>query len=570
MRGFTLAQLQELDIFIRMRVTSHGYVQGWSDMGPPDDRRLTPQLLRFDATTMHHVVEWLIQPVTKTGDCCLAEFVSSEPQKPKWYISYFGGDLFRQFTACVEHHANMRGDSNEPFWACMFAHKQEEFSDLVRLPLEQAPFLAAMRLCVGLLVVVDGSSNYFSRTWCVFEMWGSVTHPNNLDNEHPTMLFDFVAADSKGSIQLITDGLLESEKLLGERDGAAQKRQRECDFPLDLVNQGLTLDFNDGQAVSSKDRKWLMNGALAYPWNSEAVVAKMESAVRKAAQAKVFKLINGTLRGMFAAATWREAVSSNSSSLSQGLLIAALLGDRSREHLRLDLSGIEGSHVNEHLYELAKSWPPRLLTIDLNCAGCAGLTHDDVALLSTALPSGLESLALNFNGCKAFADKGLKAMFTEFDKFERMSSLELNFGECPTVGNGTLRKLAAKMPQKLSYLKLTISGNKKLTNDGVETLVKSLPPGLSDVSLDFKQTGITKDSAKKCNSLESVLRWKEYLVERDTPIPEPVQASIDKMKALVPPKSSPFSGVNKMRGVVNSLMHIANTVPSCPTTGKSA
>ena len=83
-----------------------------------------------------------------------------------WFVSHWWGEAIVDFVKCLKQHVSVRGvqPDSSAFWVCAYANNQHELGlDLGTDPM-QSSFLKAMELCVGVLLVLDPTSQPFSRT----------------------------------------------------------------------------------------------------------------------------------------------------------------------------------------------------------------------------------------------------------------------------------------------------------------------------------------------------------------------------------------------------------------------
>lgn len=66
--------------------------------------------LNVHTINLHHVVDWIIKPLTESQQCSFVELLapSSSEQKPRWFVSHAWSGPVQDFVACVAKHAQVR------------------------------------------------------------------------------------------------------------------------------------------------------------------------------------------------------------------------------------------------------------------------------------------------------------------------------------------------------------------------------------------------------------------------------------------------------------------------------
>eukprot|EP00931_Biecheleriopsis_adriatica_P118617 TRINITY_DN93978_c0_g1_i1.p1 TRINITY_DN93978_c0_g1~~TRINITY_DN93978_c0_g1_i1.p1 ORF type:complete len:847 (+),score=131.06 TRINITY_DN93978_c0_g1_i1:90-2630(+) len=98
------------------------------------------------------------------------EFVSSQPQKPKIYISHYWGGKFRDFMRMVSRiKFDERMSIKDTIWICTFALNQfgEDFGD----SLMKSPFAVSLEASELVVFMIDREAKSLTRSWCGFELW---------------------------------------------------------------------------------------------------------------------------------------------------------------------------------------------------------------------------------------------------------------------------------------------------------------------------------------------------------------------------------------------------------------
>lgn len=141
--------------------------------------------------------------------------------------------------------------------------------------------------------------------------------------------FDLVTS-SRGRAVVLTEGLAPVDLSRGQAEGTLpvlQKTKREQAFPTEIVQAGLQVRVQDGEASREEDRMHILNSICRRPLHSPPVK-----------QHPSYDMINAKLRCVFAVATFRNAVQKGvCASLRLPEVISA---DQWLEHLILDVNSL--------------------------------------------------------------------------------------------------------------------------------------------------------------------------------------------------------------------------------------
>ena len=205
--------------------------------------------------TLYDVNKYIIKPETKQKQCSYVELVApkdTRAQTPKWFVSHWWGEPVKEFIACLAEHARVRrlGDEEAVYWFCACSINLHALgADITADPRESA-FFKAMQMCDGVLVVVDRSGALFTRIWYCFEQATMV--------QGKKLLLDFATVQS-GASQLLTEGFAY------EGEAAQMKAARERGFPLELLEQGYTMDITKAEASRPDDKRHILNSIAGRP-----------------------------------------------------------------------------------------------------------------------------------------------------------------------------------------------------------------------------------------------------------------------------------------------------------------
>merc|ERR1712070_691386 len=162
---------------------------------------------------------------------------------------------------------------------------------------------------------------------------------------------------------------------------------------------------------------------------------------------------NQRLRAMLALGFWRRVMMGAGEQAEIGTLqskvAAAIKGDEWRTTLNISMAYMSGGDVEEKIGTTAKN-----------------------------LPAHLKHLTLDLRG--------------------------------NDVQNDVLKEMASLLPRELESFDLNLSGNPKIENVGVETMVTKLPPSLIDLKINLEGTSTTKELADKRNNLDGL---KQHIID---------------------------------------------------------
>ena len=165
LRGITLEQLESLLDFLR-DMAPHWY----ETYGPG-----TGSALSYGDFNLYHAAHWVIRPATAGyggAGCSYVELVANaaEAQRPAWFVSHAWSEPVPRFVACLRKHAAVRGlGATDPYWICAYANNQHVLDEEISEDPCQTSFYRAMKLCCGVLLILDINATAMTRIWCCFE-----------------------------------------------------------------------------------------------------------------------------------------------------------------------------------------------------------------------------------------------------------------------------------------------------------------------------------------------------------------------------------------------------------------
>lgn len=391
-RGVTLSQLEAVLEYARRNCGV------WHDTAPADKSRTSGQLLDMSFLNLYHVNEWMIRPATKAHSCAFVELLTAAKQTPHWFISHWWGEPVVEFVSCVRGHAGLRASpSHTSFWVCAYANRQHNLMEEMDVDPRKSSFFRALQLASGMLLILDrktehsGPATPFTRIWCAFEGYLALEYRANR-----ALLLDMATCDGTGNSYFLTMDVTHMDRHMRPDDADFAKTERESLFPLEIVEQGLTLQLELAEASFDDDRRRILN-CIAGRKLGNVPVKKHPN----------YTQANVKLRSHFAEVSWRQAVDKG---VVEALsLPEKLRADKWRETLRLDFSLSEKLDDNS-VTVLAQALPPSVRTLSLGFAYCTNLGSPGVEALALCLPKELARLELDFTGCLKVDDDAATAL----------------------------------------------------------------------------------------------------------------------------------------------------------------
>ncbi|CAK9076488.1 unnamed protein product [Durusdinium trenchii] len=339
-----------------------------------------------DEVNLYELCECLIKPLTVPARCSYVERIaeSIHLQMPSFFVSHWWGESVVASVKCIQKHAFLRGRSKaDAYWICAYANNQHDPSAEIGDSPSKSPFFKAMQLSEGVLLILDQHATPFKRMWCCYEESVVVSEGHRL-------LLD-IACAWQGEAELLTDGLTANEERMEQQHrqvvhnvgGWAAKGQREANFPVELIQEGLRICISQASASREEDRRRILNSIAGQP-DLDSIPDLEHPA---------YSQVDERLHSIFALAAWRRALDT-----PLGPAVgAALRSDRGRRRLTLHFSGLQG-FMDRHLEQMA-----------------------------SCLPSGLEHVRLHFEECPL---TDLAPLWQNLQRLESCAHLDLNFAFC--------------------------------------------------------------------------------------------------------------------------------------------
>ncbi|CAE8586475.1 unnamed protein product [Polarella glacialis] len=361
--------------------------------------------------------------------------------------------LFRQTVLLLEFGVGSVGHVNldeelRTYWVCGYANRQHELSHDLGEEAQSSAFHSALELSHGVLLILDNTAKPFSRIWCDYELYFTITEGIHyicgllaLDLYLVTKPFVLEGA-GEPSVELIS-----KSPMPGESSVAQSKR--EANFPVSLLAQGVLARLEDGEASVPEDKAKILynmsgNRSLDSQEGQECLRRNLEKA-------------NNSLNSSLALLAWPQA-------MHRGLLLNFAQSDEDQGMRGLDLS-------LAHFTESCKD--------------------KDLELLAQGLPPNLEELILSFEGCDKITDVGLKALAQKLSP--GLQKLKLDFVGCLLLTDVGLVSLARHLPAGVKELQLHFASCSRVGLPGATALKQQLPAGLLSFKASFKGTGVNRN-----------------------------------------------------------------------------
>jgi len=283
---------------------------------------------------------------------------------------------------------------------------------------------------------------------------------------------DFVAAHKwaewlKGgrkvdhTASVISDGLTpdqakQERERLGQ--GLGMKVKHEKNFPMALIEAGLTIDIRRSSASMDIDRVRILNSIAGKER------AELDQTPDRAHPN--YERVNIGLHSLFALAGWRQAVDSRPDLLQS--MSEAVRRDKDRRILSFSFQDCI-SFDDNRLVEVADAVHDKIQVLDLDLYLCRRVTDKGLERFATCLPADLRVLQLNLSFDRNITDevmlrfancninKGVEALASHLPSELQVFHLALN--SCKSFGDAEFRELATALPAKLRELNLNLQGS---------------------------------------------------------------------------------------------------------------
>lgn len=272
-RGITLRQLRAADSNIDRRCEK----EVWRDcLG----KKLTPKTVN-----LYDVDEFLILPFTNdTKQSFVSRLPSTAgPQPPRFFVSHWSGETVSNFIKCIEQFIrdfSVNYDDEEdgegggmsadtPIWISTYANNHHASADDYGEDQRNSLYGKPMQVAEGrTITIVDNGANYFTRIWCVYDLFQMLIDTPKKDNEQSTNgVYVFYTAHNHNykffgreeKREAVGIGSTGATCDCGDTDRIAA---RESHFPFNLIRKSLGIRIEDAQASKETDRIHILNSII--------------------------------------------------------------------------------------------------------------------------------------------------------------------------------------------------------------------------------------------------------------------------------------------------------------------
>lgn len=437
-RGITLKQLQDIVHKMERQCVKNKWTS--VETGRP---------LEPSQVTMYDLVKHFILPKTRDHSCSYVEQAHGKhhydhgmPRPPKWFVAHTWSDSIMDLVHNIQQHAADRSsleDESEDamYWICAFAMNQHAIgshvvADLDKLSddsLLQDPRLTRKVLEVtdGMLAVIDRKDVFFSRVWCVWELFLALERMKSCDGAHVTgkaegpYLLDVYTLNEEGVSVGLTSGVAEADKYRAVRveEGkdnsiapSAQSRQQPCHrsewselrtfrqarFRFQCCKKALEVNLEMTHSSLEEDTRRIMNYIVQNKRDDNPNEA--EALTVHPAYAHVNALIRGAFAGMAYRRALEDSVGSKPEELSSISLKRAqkALKASPMTHLEVSFAGCPYFQIREAL-KFVESLPPSLQHLDLDYSFLDFQYAEEFVIGLRHLSENLETFKLNLSFC---------------------------------------------------------------------------------------------------------------------------------------------------------------------------
>merc|ERR1740117_933935 len=326
MRATSLDQLDLVMKHVTRRLTG-GEV--WKVSRFQNGQMVQQDLTEPAAVQLYDVNTHAIIPATAALQLSLIEAMATSPQKPSYFVSHWWGEEVPLMIRCLQQHSKDRALKRQEqfFWICAYANNQHKLKEEIGdgdQPLSETSFFRAMKLARGTVSVVDANGMSWTRIWCVYELFQSLTR---MSSEYTYDIYTALEHKNFMGEQRLVVGI--THGVAAVDSNVVSKTCREQHFPIELIYRGVTFCCENGNASVESDKHKIM--------------AEIGTDVT---------LLNDTVHGVVAAAALERVLKENSDSRHDFL-------------------------------EAVKRSPPRELKVDLRDS--AGDTQENVTAVIEAL-----------------------------------------------------------------------------------------------------------------------------------------------------------------------------------------
>jgi len=282
-------------------------------------------LLTPDKVTLYEVNRYVIKPFTIETQSSFVQSLPSTagPQPPRFFVSHWWGETVSDFMKCIEQaiidfrvNDSDYGDQDSrgggmtedtPIWICAYANNQWLLSGDITKDPKESGFTKAMEVAEGrTITILDKEGIVFSRIWCIFELYLTLTNSQVGTAEENTkdgLWAVYTAHSHTFKLPDRLGGKEEERKALGIISGGATSdygdferiSAREAAFPYNLIEKSLSIKVEVAEASVEDDRIHILNSIVGRSIEEidDAPLGDHGNYVR----------LNNSLRGTFASST---------------------------------------------------------------------------------------------------------------------------------------------------------------------------------------------------------------------------------------------------------------------------
>ena len=464
-RGITVRQFQRLVQDMRHVCTA----EEWE---LTDSSGTVTRVLKPEQVTMYDLTKHYVIPKTKDHSCSLVEEAFGKDQyetvseaSPRFFVSHYWGDSVLHLLRCIEQHALDQGlDLDKAkYWICAFAmnHHFPETSAESNDEELQDPWtiLKVLKTTQGMISVVDSECTYFSRLWCLVEIFFSLRRRSPREEGKKKgdshYKYEVYATNDEGRVVGLADGPAESDKYrvlskennsspmnnskvgalpLGKNqpcnpiEWSEHRALRQSEFPFESCIRALNVHIESAQTSLEGDVSRLLNCIAQYDkgdvhgfttHSSEALTTH-----------PTYTTLNQLIRGTFAGMIYRHALDAASDQQEGGdkqkLLekVRTVLSASPMEYLEVTFAGCKAFQIREAM-KFAEALPKSLRSVDLDYSFLDFQYAEEFAIQFGRLGENLESFKLNCAFCSNLSN--LDRLWEELGQLVNLKQLVLVF-----------------------------------------------------------------------------------------------------------------------------------------------
>ena len=238
--------------------------QPWTHTRPPKQLESSSKYAALTYCWTYQVIRLAaVSPGSRSLTCAsyvlhqvsYVELVASTSQPPKWFVSHWWGEPVFDFISCLERHSQDHADNAGAltYWVCAYANNQWKLDEELEADLTQTSFRQALDLADGTVTILDALSKTFTRVWCCYEIFVSLTASERQLKYEVYTAHKHNTESGRHLAVGLTDGLAAVDRSV--RD----KVEREKPFPEELLVHALRVQLQTAEASIETDRNRILN-----------------------------------------------------------------------------------------------------------------------------------------------------------------------------------------------------------------------------------------------------------------------------------------------------------------------